>query len=150
MTRNSMDDHWQTWLSSQAKFTHAFTFNLYGFHPVYRCPNSRELATQTGRRFLSHLARNLFGRRYRHGHRKLSGIVSLERGCKGDLWHLHGALECPTGFDPIDFEVALKLVVSQMDWALGNVDIRQYQSSGWLRYISKTGLDSVVALDLAR
>ena len=58
--------------------------------------------------------------------------------------HLHFAIGGPPNIDKHYVYLELRNASKKLDWIKGGIDIRPYQSSGWLNYLLKTGFDSVV------
>jgi hypothetical protein len=138
------------WLNERGEFSVAVTINLKKRHPLYGIWISEDIAAQTAMRFVRHLWRYVLKRRYRYGHEGVNAIATLERGAEFRRWHIHLALEKPTNCSDSAFQDAIRLVASRLEWCRDDIDIQKYNSSGWLSYITKDGLDSIVVLDISR
>ena len=135
------------WLDKRGSFTHAVTINLKKRHPLFGTWISDDIAFQTASRFVRHLGRFLLKRKYRYGHDNINAVVTLERGSQFGRWHLHMALEKPINCSPSVFCKAIESVSAKLDWVRGDLDIRPYQSAGWMSYMIKGGRDSLVFID---
>lgn len=135
------------WLNELGEFSVAVTINLKKRHPLHGIWISEDIAAQTAQRFVRHLGRYLLKRRYRYGHEKISAIATLERGAEFRRWHIHLAIEKPRNCSALDLHNAIRVVGSRLEWCRDDIDIRDYKNSGWLSYITKDGVDSLVYFD---
>lgn len=137
-------------LNELGEFSVAVTINLKNRHPLLGIWISEDIAAQTAQRFVRHLGRYLLKRKHRYGHEKINAIATLERGAEFRRWHIHLAIEKPKNCSASEFHNAILVVGSRLEWCRDDIDIRDYKSSGWLSYITKDGLDSIVVLDSSR
>ena len=131
-------------------FTHAVTLNLKKFHYKYGVANNKWIAERTGKHVLNSLNREIFRHKYRKGQRSIGGVVALEQGEHGEMWHLHCAFAMPSNMKPEEFETVIKKVAHSLDWIKGAVHIQDVYSDGWLEYITKCGMEAVVEVSKAR
>lgn len=134
-------------LNDLGEFSVAVTINLKKRHPLHCIWISEDIAAQTAQRFVRHLGRYLLKRKYRYGHEKINAIVTLERGAEFRRWHIHLAIEKPKCCSTLEFTNAIRIVCNRLEWCREDIEIKDYWSSGWLDYITKDGMDSLVYFD---
>ncbi len=131
-------------LSSQGNFDFALTINLKKRHPKYLTYINPEIAQKTGVWFLKALNREIFKRGYRYGHSRVKSILCIEKGVLEQRTHLHIAIEKPSQISQQIFTEKIYLVYEKMDWRYGEIHVEPYFSNGWIYYLLKNGLDSIV------
>jgi len=118
-------------------FTDAVTINLKSRHPTLHIWWRDVMAEPTASWFLDRLNKKTFGRLYLGGHKRLAVAISYERGYLTGRPHFHLAVERPTQLSKTKFHQLIKDVFMKMDWGFGTVDICNFKSSKFLRYICK-------------
>jgi hypothetical protein len=131
-------------LASQGPFDFAVTVNLKKRHHIYQVNNSHELAEKSGYWLISRLNESVLKRKYRYKHEQLRTICSVERGLVEKRFHLHLALGTPAYISQCEFINKLIKLHKKMEWAHGDIYVTPYHSDGWINYISKEGLDSIL------
>jgi hypothetical protein len=131
-------------LDSQGPFDWAVTMNLKKRHPTYQTYITPQIVEQTGRHYLSMVNKGLFKRQYRYGHVKLNSIFCMEIGILDKRQHLHFAIGSNNQLHKEELLRQLNKAYKKMDWVKDDIHIAPYQDAGWLKYLLKTGFESVV------
>lgn len=131
-------------LNQLGPFDWAVTMNLMKRHPYYQTSLTPQIFEQTGRHYFSMVNKAVFKRKYRYGHEKLKGIFCMEIGDIEKQPHLHYAIGCDDWVIKEKVLYELKKAHRKIDWAKGNIHITPYGDEGWLKYLIKTGFESVV------
>lgn len=131
-------------LADQGPFDLAVTVNLKKRHNIYQVNNSLELAEQSGYWLMGRLNESVLKRKYRYKNEQLKSVCSVERGLAEKRFHLHLALGIPADISRHEFIDRLIRLHKKMEWAYGDIYVAPYHSEGWISYISKEGLDSIL------
>ena len=135
---------YQKFFSEFGKLTDAVTILLKKKHPEHHIYWRDEMAEPTAKWFMDRLNKKVFGRMYLGGHQRLAAVISYERGGLTDRPHFHLAIGRPRNLTKHKFHQLIKDVLERMDWSFGTIDIRDYTSTGFIRYICKGDFEKIL------
>lgn len=128
---------YQEFLNGLGTFTDAITINLKTRHPIHHVWWRDDMAQSTANWFMDRLNKKIYGRSYSGGHKRIAVVIAYERGGITGRPHFHLAIERPSQLSKLKFHQLINDVFKRLDWKFGTIDICNYRSSKFLRYICK-------------
>jgi hypothetical protein len=75
-------------------------------------------------------------RSFEKGEVRARALRPCERGTSG-RWHIHCAIELPSHFDAVALERLIRVCWSKVEWACGQILVRDNANAGWIDYMLK-------------
>jgi hypothetical protein len=135
---------YRLFLGDFGKFTDAVTVLLKLQHPEHHTYWRDEMAEPTAKWFIDRLNKKVFGRAYLGSHQRLPVVISYERGGLANRPHFHLVTSHPRHLTKHKFHQMIKDVHERMDWSFGTIDIRDYKSTPFLRYMCKGDFEKII------
>ena len=131
------------YLSSLGELTHSITISL---KPLYLSSHTweryeYEKATAVFTRMLNS---RFFGKKFNRRKKALPMITSFETKYGFENPHLHIAIGCPADVTHQEFENLIDKTRRKIRLFDQQLHIQPYLSSGWIGYLSKEGMDSLI------
>lgn len=131
------------YLSTFGELTHAITISL---KPLYLRSHTweryeYEKATAVFTRMLNSC---LFGKKFNRRKKALAMIASFETKYGFENPHLHIAIGCPADLTHQEFESLINKTKRKIRLFDQQLHIQPYHSKGWIDYLSKEGMDSLI------